>query len=88
MALTREQVFKIIDTERQYQDNLWPPHDGHKNSEHCLALAQCYVRKAEDAWLNARDEVSTWQQLAKLAAIITRALEVGNETEALLNGLR
>jgi hypothetical protein len=46
------------------------------------------VRKAEDAWLNARDEVSTWQQLAKLAAIITRALEVGNETEALLNGLR
>ena len=40
MALTRKQVFQIIDKEREYQDGLWPPHDGHKNSEHCLALAR------------------------------------------------
>ena len=88
MALTREQVFQIIDRERNYQDNLWPPHDGHKNSEHCLTSVQCYLRKAEDAWIASKSEVTTWQQLAKIAAIITRALEVGNESEELLNGLR
>jgi hypothetical protein len=88
MALTRQQIFDIINTERQYQDNLWPPHDGHKNTEHCLTTVQVYLRKAEDAWISAKDEVSTWQQLAKIAAVITRALEVGNESEALVNGLR
>ena len=86
--LSRAQVFEILDKERKYQDGLWPPHDGQKNTEHCLTSVQCYLRKAEDAWIVASDEVSTWQQLAKIAAIITRALEVGNETEELLKGLR
>jgi hypothetical protein len=86
--LTRQQVFEIYDKERNYQDSLWPPYEGHKNSEHCLASVQCYLRKAEDAWIVSRHEVATWQQLAKIAAIITRALEVGNETEELTKGLR
>lgn len=88
MALTRAQVFEILEKERQYQDSLWPPHDGQKNTEHTLTTLQCYLRKAEDAWIVDKYETKTWQQLAKIAAVIVRALEVGNETENLLQGLR
>lgn len=88
MSLTREDIFDILNAERNYQDSLWPPHDGHKNSEHALVLASSYLRKAQDQWAVSDSEVSTWQQLAKLAAILVRALEVGNETEELKKGLR
>jgi hypothetical protein len=86
--LSREQVFGILDKERRYQDSLWPPHDGQKNTQHTLTTLQVYLRKAEDAWIVDKYEVKTWQQLAKIAAVIVRALEVGNETEELVKGLR
>lgn len=86
--LTRAEVFEILDKERKYQDGLWPPHEGHKNSEHCLTSVEAYLRRAEDAWIVSSSEVSTWQQLTKIAAIIVRALESGNETQELKKGLR
>lgn len=88
MPITREAIFEVINQERNYQDSLWPPHDGQKNTEHTLVTLQVYLRKAEDAWITARTETPVWQQLAKIAAVIVRALEVGNESEEVLNGLR
>lgn len=86
--MNRSDVFEVINRERNYQDNIWPPHDGHKNSEHCLVSLQAYLRKAEDAWIVGKDGVTTWQQLAKIAAIITRALETQDEVNLLETGLR
>ena len=88
MPLSREEVFIIINREREYQDSKWPPHEGHKNSEHCLVSVNEYLRKASDIWIGSRSESEVWQQLAKIAAIVTRALESGNGTEELLKGLR
>jgi uncharacterized protein (DUF934 family) len=87
--MNRQEVFEIINTERNYQDNLWPPHNGHKNSEHCLVSLQAYLRKAEDAWITSSNNgIGVWQQLAKMAAIIVRALESSDETIELKKGLR
>lgn len=86
MALSRGEVFDVIDAERNYQDNLWPPHDGHKRGEHLMSLIHVYVRKAEEAW-NAGDSLNMWRQLAKIAACVSRALESG-DTDELKKGLR
>lgn len=87
--MKREEVFEVINRERNYQDSLWPPHEGHQHSEHCLVSLQAYLRKAEDNWIASAGELTTVQQLAKMAAIIVRALESIPEAEELLTkGLR
>lgn len=86
--LSRAQVFEVIEKERQYQDATWPPHEGHAHSEHCLVLVDGYIKKAQAAWLTSQDETPVVQQLAKLAAIVVRALEKIEGSEVILNGLR
>lgn len=88
MPLTRSQVFDVINTEREYQEALWPTHDGHLNSEHSLMVLDGYIAKAKAAWLNSKDETPVVQQIAKIAAIATRALERINGSEVVLKGLR
>lgn len=88
MALNRQQVFDVINTERESQDKVWPIHSGHNSSEHSLVLLDGYIRKAKDTWLTAADETPVVQQIAKIVAIAVRALEYVDGSEAVLKGLR
>lgn len=85
--MERSEVFAMINAERAYQDDLWPPHEGHKRGEHCLSMLHVYTRKAEDAWNNG-DSLTMWRQIGKLAAVISRALESQENVNLAKGGLR
>jgi hypothetical protein len=82
--LNRTQIGKIIDTEREYQEKVWPSHDGHRYSEHCILLLEGYVAKARAEWLTSQDETAIVKQIAKIAAIAVRGLERIDGSEVLL----
>lgn len=98
--LSREQVYGLIDTEREYQDGNYMPYQitssGLTRRERDLEVApgltmlSAYVRKAEDARVNVKgDSTPSLQQIAKIAAIAVRILERAGGSEALLaKGLR
>jgi hypothetical protein len=98
--LTRQQVYCLIDMEREYQDYNYSPDtltsSGLPRRERDLevgpglTMLSAYVRKAEDAWVNTKGNATpSLQQIAKLAAIAVRILERAGGSEALLaKGLR
>lgn len=99
--LTREQVFGIINTEREFQDTNFDPNKvtssgltREQRDKECavgLLMLEAYCRKASDAWVNDRagNSVSSLQQIAKIAAIAVRILErAGESHELLTSGLR
>lgn len=96
--LKREEVFKIINDERAYQDRTYDPNEVLSSGQprgirdldvtpH-LVMLDLYVRKAQESWNVKGDNRPALQQVAKIAAIATRALERAGKSEALLQGLR
>lgn len=98
--LSREQVYNLIDTEREYQDYNYQPNqitssglsrrDRDLEVGPGLVMLSTYIRNAEDAWVTQKgDSTKSLQQIAKLAAIAVRILERAGGSEALLaKGLR
>lgn len=99
--LNREEVFGIINTERDYQDSMFPREgeDGNGVTRKVRDLSPApgilmleeYAEKARRAWVDDRkaDPLPALQQVAKLAAIAVRILENASESEELLEkGLR
>lgn len=97
--MTRQQVFAIIEKERQYQDSVYDPEaivaSGQTRAQRDLEIAtsitmlEVYIRKAGDAWVNLGSNLLALQRVAKIAAIAVRALERAGGSEKLLtNGLR
>jgi hypothetical protein len=99
--MTREDVYGLIDKERQYQDSTYQPDkvltSGATRSQRDLdvtshlTLLDYYVRSAQDAWTTMKtgDDIRALQQIAKVAAIAVRALErAGGSQRLLTSGLR
>lgn len=98
--LTREEVFRLINFERAYQDKTYSPDEktstGLTRAQRDLEPApgilmlEAYVRKATNAWVNTKgDNTPALQQVAKIAAIAVRILERSGGSEKLLEvGLR
>lgn len=98
--LTREQVFEIINTERNYQDTNYRPDEvvssgltrRMRDAEVSpgILMLEAYARKAGDAWVNTKGtNLPALQQVAKIAAIAVRILERAGDSQALLeSGLR
>ena len=97
--MTRNQVFQLIATEREYQDQTYDPQEkltsGATRAERDLDVAshlvllRLYLQKAEEAWNVKGDSVPSLKQVAKIAAIAVRALERAGGSDALLfEGLR
>jgi hypothetical protein len=97
--MTREQVYKIIDTERTYQDETYDPNEvlqsgqtrGQRDLDVTahLVLLDAYIGKAKDAWVVPGTNTPALQQIAKIAAIAVRALERAGGADVLLTeGLR
>jgi len=97
--MTREEVYKIIDDERAYQDKTYTPtkvlQSGQTRQQrdldvtaHLVLLDQ-YIEKAKVAWVTPGTNTPALQQIAKVAAIAVRALERAGASEDLLKiGLR
>jgi len=77
--MNRQDVFTVIDKERQYQDTAWP-RDAHAQAMYSnlaphLVLLEEYIHRARTAWTNNGPEAQPLKVVAKLAAIAVRALE-------------
>lgn len=98
--MNREQIYKVIDEERTYQDKSYNPEEVLSNglgptrsqrdkdvSSH-LVLLDLYINKAKVDWNVKGDNRPALKQIAKIAAIAVRALERASGAECVLEGLR
>jgi len=98
--MTRNEVYQIIDVERNYQNDKYPASVELSSGQMRrfrdldvtpgILLLDAYVRKAQDAWVeSASSNLKALQQVAKVAAIAVRILErAGGSEELLTKGLR
>lgn len=98
--LDREKVFELINAEREFQDKNYDPNfmltSGQTREQRDLEVApgvlmlKEYSDKAGQAWVSTKgSNLTTLQQVAKIAAIAVRVLERAGGSEELLKvGLR
>lgn len=81
--MKRDDVYKLIDGERDYQDQQWSENAIENNNPlrigEDLALIEVYLRKAFDTWsTERRPEVVTMGIIRKIAGICVRSMETNN----------
>lgn len=79
MKTPRADVYAAIDTERAYQDSLWPGHVEPSNPltiGEFLLLIEEYALKARNEWTREqKPEVQTLHQIRKIAGIAVNCME-------------
>lgn len=83
MFLDRAEVYAAIDTERDYQDRLWPDPERPGSGEYnpltigeFILLAEEYLRKARDEWTREKKpEVNALNAIRKVAGICVNCME-------------
>ena len=84
--MTRSEVYKVIDGERDYQDSLSP--DRTVGVQHqvgsYLTMLRSYLAKAEQQWTNTAGDSAALSEIRKIAAIATRCMEDHGAPERLL----
>jgi len=71
--MTREDVYKIIDGERDYQDVTWPG-GGHRTGVD-ITLLHYYMHEADVALTRNSGDIPALHVIRKIAAIAVRCLE-------------
>jgi hypothetical protein len=70
---TRQEAYRAIDVEREYQDTKWAGHK-HQTAEY-LTMLRSYLQKADEAWtFNSGDEAAL-DVVRKIAAIAVHCME-------------
>jgi hypothetical protein len=76
---SRAEVYLAIDTERAYQDSLWPGHGAPANPltiAEFLLLIEEYAVKARSEWIREKKpETNTLHVFRKIAGITVNAME-------------
>ena len=75
--MTREEVYKLIDGEREYQNSLPPSRTNgfHKTVGEYLTMLRCYMTQADVAWtMNAGDDAAL-DVIRKIAGIAVHCME-------------
>lgn len=72
--MTREEVYKLIDGERDYQESLWPVNPLQEGE--FISLLQDYVNQARAIWVREPKPCQqTMGMIRKIAAIAVNAME-------------
>lgn len=77
MKSTRQEVYKVLDGERDYQDSYTKDKnydDNHSTAEH-LVLLRTYLSKAEESWCHNHGDQEALRQIRKIAGIAVRCME-------------
>jgi hypothetical protein len=76
--MNREDVYKLIDGEREYQDSL-----DHTRTDGCakgvgdyLTLLRAYLREAEEGWVRSAGNTKGLESIRKIAGIAVHCMEV------------
>jgi hypothetical protein len=96
--MTTTEVFEIIKRERQFQDINYNSEEKLSSGQtravrdldvtSHLVLLDLYITKAKEAWNVKGDNLPALQQIAKIGAIVVRAMERAGRSEELKKGLR
>ncbi len=70
--MERENVYKIIDNEREYQDEKWPKQ---RSVAEELLIMQTFLDKARTSYASALGEGVALDQIRKVVAIGVRCME-------------
>ncbi len=77
----RQEVYEAIDSEREYQDSLWPDHGGALTGNpltigEFVLLLQEYVSQARGEWtIEPKPEINTLNVMRKIAGIAVNCME-------------
>ena len=73
----RDDIYTVLDGEREYQDRKWGTPFGPKKHEvgAWLTLMDTHLRRAQDAWSGARDDQSALDALRKVVALGVACME-------------
>jgi hypothetical protein len=100
MGMNREQIYSLIEIERNFQDANYNPNEiltsgatrGQRDLEVApgILMLEAYADKAKSSWVGTKgSNLPALQQVAKIAALAVRILERCGGSEELLNeGLR
>ncbi len=75
---SREEVFKAIDSERDYQNKVWPRgQEPEFSTGEEILLIEEYARRAREAWTGEKQgaEFETLNAIRKVAGIAVRCME-------------
>ena len=79
MSTNRDAVYRAIDSERDYQQGLWPGHEDQDNPltiGEFLTLLRVYLQKAEEEWtVEAKPEMNALNTVRKVAGIAVNCME-------------
>lgn len=73
-VMKREEVYRLIDGERDYQNKVWVDSGANEVGSHC-ALIERYARKGLDAWTDNKGDEAGLDVIRKIAALCVRAME-------------
>ncbi len=76
---TREEVYKAIDSERNYQNSLGPdkrePREEHHSVGDFITMLSSYVSKLQSAWTDNPGDTEALKVMRKCAGITVRCME-------------
>ena len=73
--VTREKVYKVIDTEREYQNETWPEGDNQTIGDFILLIEE-YASQARNYWSKEHPpEINALNSIRKIAGIAVRCME-------------
>lgn len=73
MEISREVVYRAIDSERKYQNEKWAGHS-HEVGAY-LTLLRSYINKAEEAWTSNKGDEEALDVVRKIAGISVHCME-------------
>ncbi len=77
--MTRKEVYKLIDGERDYQDALLPDRREPKGTPHSvgdyLTMLRSYMHKADEAWTYNAGDTAALDVIRKIGAIAIHCME-------------
>jgi len=79
MLTSREEAFRVITLERNYQDLLTPSRVEPSERPHSvgeeLVMLDTYIRKAKDAYTGKPGNIAALHEIRKIAALAVRCME-------------
>lgn len=82
--MNREEVYSIIDGEREYQEYKWK---GHRHEVGAyITILQNYVDKSRHAWTDNNGDEKALEEIRKIAAIAVSCMEEHGVNKRKYNG--
>lgn len=83
--MKREDVYKIIDGEREFQNTVWDVYKGDNNDAKAvgshLTLMATYLRQAQDGYTHYDGNRKALEEIRKIAALAVRCMELHDAPE-------